>query len=103
MDNQNNYQQGATTIYVEPHRGTMILIFGILGILCCGIFAVLAWVFGQIDLRKMREGKMDPEGMETTKIGKILGIVGVCLWIIGTIISIFYGMFFGFAAASGAF
>jgi hypothetical protein len=91
-------QQGSGGQYLEPHRGTMVLIFGILGILCCGIFAVLAWVFGQTDINKMRNGVMDANGMEITNIGKILGIVGVCIWIAGTFI---YTIFFGFAAFFG--
>jgi len=41
---------------------------------------------------------MDPSGRDITNVGKILGIVGVCLWVLGTF---FYLIFFVFAAASG--
>ena len=29
---------------MRPHRGTMILVFGILGLVCCIIFGIMAWV-----------------------------------------------------------
>lgn len=79
---------------MEPHRGAMVLIFGILGIvLCCAcvgsVFGILAVVFGSQDLRAMAEGRMDPSGQGTTLAGKIIGIVSLCLgflWLIYLII-----------------
>lgn len=73
---------------MRPHRGTMILVFGILGLICCPIFAILAWVMGNADLRAMREGQMNPEGMSLTNVGRILGIVGTVLLIIGIILQV---------------
>ena len=69
------------------HRGTMILVFGILGIsgvLCCcvGIFSLIAMIMGISDLKKMKMGIMDPNGKQITKIGMILGIVGLAMTII---------------------
>lgn len=74
--------------YTEPHRGTMILIFGILGLVCCIIFGILAWVFGNQDLQKMDAGQMDPSGRGLTQAGRIMGIVSVCLAIVGIIIQV---------------
>jgi hypothetical protein len=62
-----------------PHRGGMILAFGILGLVFCAIFGVAAWVMGNGDLRAMDEGRMDPAGRDLTRTGKILGIVGACI------------------------
>ncbi|HEY3269759.1 MAG TPA: DUF4190 domain-containing protein [Geothrix sp.] len=83
---------------VKAHRGTMLLVFGILGVLCCVIFAILAWVMGSSDLKAMAEGKMDPSGEGLTKAGKILGIIG-CVF---AILSILWVVFFGGMAALGA-
>jgi heme/copper-type cytochrome/quinol oxidase subunit 4 len=73
---------------MEPHRGTMILVFGILGIVCCVIFGILAWVMGNGDLEKMKAGMMDPTGEGLTNAGRILGMISVVLAIIGVILII---------------
>ena len=83
---------------MEPHRATTVLVLGIVGLVYCGICSVIAWIFGNEDLRKMREGRMDMAGYDTTNIGRILGIVGTILWIIGII---GYGMFGGLAVLMG--
>jgi predicted Zn finger-like uncharacterized protein len=62
-----------------PHRGTLILVFGILGLVACGIFAPIAWIMGNTDLKEIRAGRMDPEGESNTNIGRILGMVGTIL------------------------
>jgi len=67
---------------VRPHRGVMILVFGILGLLCCIVFGILAWVMGNGDLREMDAGRMDPSGRGLTQAGKICGIVSVALQIV---------------------
>lgn len=64
----------------------MLLTFGILGLLCCLIFGILAWVMGQADLKEMAEGRMDPSGEGLTKAGKILGMVGCALAALGLVI-----------------
>ncbi len=70
---------------LKPHRGTMLLVFGILGILCCFVFAILAWVMGSGDLKAMAAGQMDPSGEGTTKAAKILGIIGCVLAILSLV------------------
>ena len=55
---------------LKPHRGTMLIIFGVLGIICCVIFGILAWVMGQGDLKEMAAGQMDPSGEGMAKAAK---------------------------------
>ena len=64
---------------MQPHRGTMILIFGILGLVVCMPLGIVAWVMGNTDLKAMNAGTMDPEGRGITQVGKILGIVTTLL------------------------
>ena len=85
--------------HLRPHRGVMILVFGILGIVICVIFGIVAWVMGNGDLRAMRDGRMDPTGEGLTKAGKICGIVGVVL---NLVIAAFYIVFFVILAAAVA-
>lgn len=68
-----------------PHRGGMILTFGIVGLVFCWtlvglIFSALAWVFAVQDLRAMDAGRMDDSGRSSTNTGKVLGIVSLVLF-----------------------
>jgi len=64
---------------LEPHRGTLILVMGLLGILVCFICGIFAWVWGNADIRKMNAGLMDPAGRSTTDAGRVIGIISVVL------------------------
>jgi hypothetical protein len=75
---------------LEPHRGGTVLTFGILslalGLLVCALLGVglgiPAITMGRTDLRKIREGTMDPDGAGQTQVGFILGWVGLGLGIL---------------------
>jgi len=71
---------------LKPHRGGMLLAFGILGFFCCIIFAILAWVMGNSDLKEMAEGRMDPSGEGMTKAGKIVGMIACALAVLGLLL-----------------
>jgi predicted Zn finger-like uncharacterized protein len=74
--------------WTEPHRGTMILVLGLLGLLLgIPILCPIAWVLGNADLKSMEEGRMDPEGRGLTNAGRICGMIGTILMIIGIIFS----------------
>ena len=70
--------------YMRPHRGTMVLVLGILGIVInCFILGIIAWVMGNQDLSAMRAGTMDPSGEGLTQAGRICGIIAVVKDILG--------------------
>jgi len=80
---------------MKPHRGTLILVFGILSLVICAPLGIAAWIMGSSDLKEMDAGTMDPAGRGSTQAGKICGIIGttlmiiaVCFWIL-----IFVGAF----------
>ena len=89
---------------LQPHRGPLVLILGILGLVfnvCC-IPGILAWIFGASDLKQMKAGTMDREGEGLTKAGYIMGIIGTCLVIVGILFYVvFFVVFLGAAAAGG--
>ena len=86
-----------------PHRGTVILILGILGMVGCGLFtAIPAWIMGSNDMKEIRAGRMDPEGEQLTNIGKILGMVGTILGAIGLVFACIWIIFAGIMAGAGA-
>ena len=70
---------------VKPHRGTLILVLGILSIIICAPLGIAAWIMGNADLKAIDAGSMDPEGRQLTQVGKILGIIGVVLLVVAII------------------
>lgn len=90
-----------------PHRGGMVLTFGILSLVsssfglltcccgCLGIFSIIgislgipAWLMGQNDLKQMASGQMDPMGQGQTKSGHITGMIGTILGGVTILLSI---------------
>ncbi len=87
---------------MSPHRGVLILVFGILGIVLCFIFGIAAWIMGSGDLKKMDAGVMDAEGRGLTLAGKICGIISVALFAVGIVIWILITVLAVAGAAAGA-
>ncbi len=103
-DADSDYDAGYDDEPLEPHRGTMILILGILSLAVCGLIGPFAWAMGRTDLRKMKIGVMDDRGYNETQIGYILGIVATIIVGIGLVLSLlWFVVVFGFmAVAAGA-
>ena len=94
---------------LAPHRGTTVLVLGILALVlpCCFVLGIIAWVMGSKDLKEIAAGRMDPAGQGSTNAGKIcgmisvlLGILAIVVWIISMIagLSIFAALFSGLRA-----
>jgi hypothetical protein len=78
-----------------PHRGGMVLALGIVSVSLsplsfCGIFGFVFGIAGlavgipglvlaSSDLRAIRSGRMDPDGLGMTNAGWICAIIGTCL------------------------
>lgn len=91
----------------EPHRGTTILVLGILSLvslmlafclpvvtsLVGVVLGAIAWWMAQADLSKMKLGTMDPDGKGTTQAGWICAIIGT---LINLMLGLFCGSWIGF-------
>jgi len=73
---------------MKPHRGTLILVLGILGLVVCGPLGIAAWIMGNGDLKEMDAGAMDPSGRGNTNAGRICGIIATILLVIGVVAAI---------------
>jgi hypothetical protein len=73
---------------MKPHRGTLILVLGILGLVICGPLGIAAWVMGSGDLKEMDAGALDPSGRSMTNAGRICGMIATILMIVGALIGI---------------
>jgi hypothetical protein len=69
-------------------QGTIILVLGILGLLICGILAPIAWVMGNNAMAEIDRNPTAYSNRGIVQAGRILGIVGTAIWIIGVIIAI---------------
>jgi hypothetical protein len=85
---------------LEPHRGTLILVLGILSLVLCAFTAIPAWIMGKGDLAKIKDGIMDPEGQGMTKAGMICGMICCIIYavLIGLIILLILGGGFSMTA-----
>jgi len=84
---------------MKPHRGTLILVLGILSLIVCQPVGIAAWIMGNADLKQIAAGTMDPEGKSLTQIGKILGMIAVIILVIGIVLGIL-GLVLGIGAAA---
>ena len=71
---------------LRPHRATLVLVLGIVGIVCCMPAGIVAWVLGHQDLKDMSAGLMDPAGRGMTQAGKILGMISVALAVLALLV-----------------
>ena len=77
---------------MKPHRGTLIIVLGILSLIICGFLGIPAWIMGNADLKEMDAGLMDPSGRSATNAGRIIGMIGVILTIIGVIVGVIFAI-----------
>ena len=68
---------------------------GILGLVCCALFGIFAWVMGNEDIRQIEAKRMDPAGLGSTQAGRVCGIISVVLSVVSTL---FYLIALGAAA-----
>jgi TRAP-type C4-dicarboxylate transport system permease small subunit len=62
--------------YPQKSQATTALVLGILGIVCCGVLAPIAWYLGQQELNNIRAGRVPPANEGMARAGQILGIIG---------------------------
>lgn len=75
---------------LEPHRGSAILVLGILGLVVFWPVGVIAWLWANEDLRKMDAGIMDPEGRGSTQAGRICGLIATVLALVAVGLIVLY-------------
>ena len=94
--NETNTRPQTSHNNLEPHRGTLILVLGILSLVMCGFFTgIPAWFMGRNDLKKIKAELMEPEGEGSTKGGMICSIICCIislLSIIGIVLLILLGI-----------
>lgn len=85
---------------MKPHRGTLILVLGILSLIICYPLGIVTWILANGDLKEIAAGAMDPEGKQLTTIGKILGIIATVFLGLGVVVGILMAVVGGIGAAA---
>jgi uncharacterized membrane protein YjgN (DUF898 family) len=85
--------------YQKPSNGTLILILGILGLVCCGLLGPVAWIMGNQSLGDIKRGAMDPKDEGLVQAGRIIGMITTGLIVLGIL---FYGVIIALAIFTGA-
>lgn len=74
---------GAVTVlaaaYPEQTQATTALVLGIIGIACCGLLGIAAWVMANNELQAISSGRRDPVNEGTAKAARVVGIVATTL------------------------
>ncbi len=68
-----------TPAYPEASQATTALVLGILGIICCPILGIVAWIMANNELEGIKSGRRNPTNEGTANASRILGIVGTVL------------------------
>lgn len=82
----------------QASRATMAVVMGVLGIICCGFLAPVAWYLGNEELKHIDARRISETNRGMAQVAKILGIIGTVLLGLGLL----WLMFFGGMAILGA-
>lgn len=77
--------------YTEQVNGTTVLVLGILGVTLCGCCAPFAWIMGNKALSAIDAGRANPAERGNANIGRILGMVGTGLIVLGLLFYMLVG------------
>jgi len=75
----------------QSSKATMAVVFGVLGIVCCGLLAPVAWYLASDELKAIDAGRLPETNRGMAQVAKILGIIGSILLVIGLLWIIFFG------------
>jgi hypothetical protein len=78
----------ATPAYPEQSQATTALVLGILGIVCCQVLSIVAWIMGNNELEGIKAGRRNPANEGTANAARILGIIGTALLAVGVVVGI---------------
>lgn len=75
----------------QSSKATMALVFGVLGIICCGLLAPVAWYLANEELKSIETGRLPDTNRGMAQVAKILGIIGTILLGLGLLWVLMFG------------
>lgn len=86
----------------QNSRAVMTVILGVLGIVCCGLLAPVAWYLANEELKAIDAGRLSDTNRGMAQVGKILGIIGTILLGLGLLWILLFGGMATIGALTGA-
>ena len=84
-----SYQPPPPDSAASSNNGTIVLVLGILGLVFCQFLAPVAWIMGNNTLKTMDQmGGGDPSARSQVNIGRICGIIGTVVLVLGILAAI---------------
>jgi hypothetical protein len=71
----------------ETDHAYLILVLGILSLTCCFPLGIIAWVMGNREMAKIRQGRIPPGNSSIIRVGRALGVIGVLMTALFLILS----------------
>jgi hypothetical protein len=85
---------------IEHPKGTAILILGILSLICFAPLGIAAWLMGNTAIREIDGAPGRYSNRQTVQIGRILGIVGTVILILGVLVWLLFFVLLGVSAST---
>jgi uncharacterized membrane protein len=77
-----------TTPYPESSQASTALVLSIVGLVCCQVLGIVAWIMANNELQAIKAGRRNPANEGTASAARIIGIVATVLLGIGIILLI---------------
>ncbi|GIV14962.1 MAG: hypothetical protein KatS3mg022_0397 [Armatimonadota bacterium] len=82
-------------------RAILALVFGILGLVSMGLFAIPAWILGKAERQAIERGESPESGRGMAEAGYILGIIGVVVLVFAALFAIVWMGIIGYIILRG--
>ena len=74
--------------YPEASQASTALVISIIGLVCCQILGIVAWVMANNELEGIKAGRRNPINEGTANAARVIGIITTVLLGIGVVLSI---------------
>jgi len=85
-----------STAYPEASQASTALVLGIIGLVCCQVLGIVAWIMANNELEGIKAGRRNPQNEGTATAARIIGIITTVLLAVG-IIALIIGAIVGVA------
>ncbi len=75
----------------QSSKATIAVVVGVLGIVCCGLLAPVAWYLANEEIKAIDAGRLSEANRGMAQVAKILGIIGSVLLVLGLLWVLFFG------------